>query len=252
MELVFLGTGGGRWMTITQKLYTGGFRLHDDLNLHIDPGSGAVARAKERGVNVLATDGVLVSHCHPDHYTDVEVMVEAMTKGMTKKRGVVGASLSVLEGSESLGPAVSNYHKSMLAEEVALSPGTTFKLEDIGVEALKTVHSDPTGVGFKLFTDYGVITYTGDTEYFESMPDFYNDSTVMIINVIRPKNDKLKWHLCSDDVVKILNESKPKTAVITHFGMKMLPHREKEAARIEDLTGVKTIAARDGLKLKLE
>jgi hypothetical protein len=38
LELVLLGTGGGRFATITQKRRTGGIRiLNDKVNIHLDP-----------------------------------------------------------------------------------------------------------------------------------------------------------------------------------------------------------------------
>jgi len=252
MNLVFLGTGGGRWMTITQKLHTGGFRLHGVQNIHVDPGAGAVARANQRRVNIMKTNAVLVSHCHPDHYTDAEVLIEAMTKGMTRKRGTLAANKSVILGNEELGPAVSNYHRAMTENEFVLSPGDRFKIGNDSVEALPTRHSDHQGVGFKFFTDKGIITYTGDTEYFEEMPDRYTDSSLLILNVLRPRGQGLRWHMCSDDAVKILDEVKPETAILTHFGMKMIGESRKEAARIEETTGVRTIAARDGMRFSMQ
>jgi phosphoribosyl 1,2-cyclic phosphodiesterase len=251
MELVFLGTGGGRWMTITQRLHTGGFRIHDTKNIHVDPGAGAVARAAEKKISPLKTDGVIVSHCHPDHYTDAEIFIEAMTRGMTRKGGILGASKSVIQGNGVLGPAISNYHRSKIAEEHVLTPGDTLKIGEIGVEAVQTTHSDPQGLGFKFYTNQGIVTYTGDTEYFEEMPEVYKDSALMIINVLRPKNARLRYHLCSEEVIKILNEVKPQTAIITHFGMKMFQVAKREAANIEANTGVKTIAARDGMKFRV-
>lgn len=251
MEIVFLGTGGGRWMTITQRRHTGGFRLHDRQNIHVDPGAGALVRATQKRINPLKTDCLLVSHCHPDHYTDTEVFIEAMTRGMTERAGVLGGSRSVLIGNGELGPAVSRYHLSMVKEEHTLEAGATFKIGDMGVEALPTRHSDPEGVGLKFYTDQGVITYTGDTEYFDGMAGAYRDSRVMIINVIRPGGERLKWHLCADDVIRILNDTVPERAIITHFGMKMAPVAMKEAERIERETGVKTIAARDGMRVAL-
>ena len=44
MKLTFLGSGGGRFATITQKRMTGGFRIDDidGMNIHVDPGPGAL------------------------------------------------------------------------------------------------------------------------------------------------------------------------------------------------------------------
>jgi len=84
VKLIFLGTGGGRFATITQKRRTGGFRLiSKKLNIHIDPGPGALIYSIEAGLNPQKIKTVLVSHRHPDHYSNAEILVEAMTRGMT-------------------------------------------------------------------------------------------------------------------------------------------------------------------------
>jgi len=248
MNLVFLGTGGGRWMTITQRLHTGGFRLHEDVKIHVDPGSGAALRARESRINPLDTDAVLVSHCHPDHYIDAEVFIEAMTDAMSRKAGIVGASRTVLHGNGELGPAISRYHRSMLEREHVLTAGEKMRIGGVLVEALPTRHSDPDGVGFKFYTDRGVIAYTGDTEYFDAMARVYKGSNIMILNVIRPGDERLRWHLCSEDVERILCDVHPETAILTHFGMRMHHIARREAAEIERSTGVRTIPAREGMR----
>ena len=82
MKLTFLGSGGGRFATITQKRMTGGFRIDDidGMNIHVDPGPGALVRTYQFGLSPLKLNGVFVSHSHTDHYTDAEVLIEAMTR----------------------------------------------------------------------------------------------------------------------------------------------------------------------------
>ena len=69
--------------TITQKRMTGGFRIEDidGKNIHVDPGPGALVRTYQFGLNPMKVNILMVSHSHTDHYTDAEVMLEAMTKG---------------------------------------------------------------------------------------------------------------------------------------------------------------------------
>jgi len=100
-KLVFLGTGGGRFSTIYQIRATGGLYLMDGVNMHIDPGPSAAHQMHRVKLDPAKTDAVLVSHCHPDHYTDAEVMIEGMSRGGLKKRGTLLASRSVLDGSQS-------------------------------------------------------------------------------------------------------------------------------------------------------
>jgi phosphoribosyl 1,2-cyclic phosphodiesterase len=252
MRLIFLGSGGGRWVTITQRLKTGGFRIHGSTNIHIDPGPGALVSLRENGISPLKTDAVLVTHCHPDHYNDAEVLIEAMARGMTKHSGFLGGSKSVLNGIKELGPAISDYHRSKLNGIALLEPGKTFKVGDLKVKALKTRHSDPSCVGLKFYFEEGVLTYTSDTEYFEGIEEEYADSRVIIFNIIRPRSDRIPWHLCVDDAIRITQKIKPELAIMHHFGMKMLGREEDEARRMERETGVRTVPARDDLRTRID
>jgi len=253
MEIIFLGTGGGRWMTITQLASTAGFRIHEKKNIHIDPGAGAMLRMRQKRINPVSTHALLLSHCHPDHYTDAEVIIEAMTKGMTKKRGILAGSRSAISGFGDLDAAVSKYHRSMVEEVKEMGAEKEGEGElyigEMRVEAAKAVHSDPTSIGLKFHTKEGIVGYTGDTQYFEEMPAIYKDAEYLIINTIKPANERIKWHMCSEDIVKLLGEIKPKKCIITHFGVKMHPVAEKEAKAIKEKTEVDTLAARDGMRI---
>ena len=55
-------------------------------------------------------------------------------------------------------------------------------------------------------------------------------------------------HMCTDDVVKFVNEIKPKLAVMNHFGIKMIQEDPINEARVVNKeTKVQTIAATDGM-----
>ena len=52
IEIIFLGTGGGRFAMITQQRRTGGIRvLSGDSNLHLDPGPGALIYSLQEGLD---------------------------------------------------------------------------------------------------------------------------------------------------------------------------------------------------------
>ena len=48
----------------------------------------ALVRTYQFGFDPRNLDGVFVSHAHTDHYNDAEILIEAMTRGMTKEYGV--------------------------------------------------------------------------------------------------------------------------------------------------------------------
>ena len=50
-RLTFLGTGGGRFVTLNQERSTGGIYLEDGYKVHIDPGPGAVHALKRNRID---------------------------------------------------------------------------------------------------------------------------------------------------------------------------------------------------------
>jgi len=252
LQIVFLGTGGGRFATITQRRRTGGIRiLHEKVNIHLDPGPGALIYSLEAGLDPQKINGVLISHCHPDHYNDAEVFIEAMTRGMTRKRGVLAAAHSVLSGNQQCEPSISKYHQTMPEQVVDAKPGTSFNVDGIRISAAEARHTDPDAVGFRFETpDFGDIAYTSDSEYFEGIDKSYRGVRLLILCVMRPAGSPWKGHMTTDDAVKIIEEAKPEMAVLTHFGMQMIfKGPENEARLIQQKTGIPTIAAADNMRI---
>lgn len=220
----------------------------DDLHMHLDPGPGAFIYSVWSKLSPRNLGAIMISHCHLDHYADAEVMIEAMTRGMTKKRGVLIGSRSVLYGNEICGPAISRYHQSMPKAVVISIPDKRFPIGDLEVSITKAEHADPDSVGFLIETpDVGSVGYTSDTTYFEGIGEYYHGARLLILCTLRPHGAPWKGHMSTDDAIKIIQESKPDAAVITHFGMKMImADPELEADLIQKKTRVPTIDAKDG------
>lgn len=252
-EIIFLGTGGGRFATITQKRRTAGIRiLGEDLNLHLDPGPGALVHSVEEGLEPQKINAVFVSHCHPDHYTDAEVLLEAMTRGMTKKQGVLVAAKSVLKGNSVCEPSISKYHQQKPRETIEAVPRMKFVVGNVETVVTEARHSDPDAVGFRFQThEFGDFAYTSDTEYFKTIGRNYDGVRLLILCVMRPTGNPWRGHMTTNDAIRIVEEVKPEQAVLTHLGMQMIfQGPAKEAKLIEEKTGVKTIAATDGMRIE--
>jgi len=249
-DITFLGTGGGRFATITQKRRTAGIRvISESLNLHLDPGPGALVHSINEGLDPQKLNAVFVSHCHPDHYTDAEVLIEAMTRGMTRKRGVLAAARSVLNGSAVCEASISKYHQQMPEQKIEAVPKTKFQVGDVSVLVTEARHTDPDAVGFRFETrEFGDFAYTSDTEYFEDISKYYEDARLLMLCVMRPAGKPWKGHMTTDDAIRIVEVAHPEKAVLTHLGMQMIfKGPAREAKLIEEKTGVSTVAAVDGM-----
>jgi phosphoribosyl 1,2-cyclic phosphodiesterase len=252
-ELTFLGTGGGRYATIYQTRSTGGLVLDTGgKRMHIDPGPGALTNMSRIGMDPTRTDAILISHCHPDHYSDAEVLIEGMCKGGITKRGELVGSVSVMEGFEGLGPRLTPYHFNMVERHTCTKPGDTLDVCGINVNVMSSLHSDRTAVGFKFHTSGGIVSYVCDTHFVEDIMIESKGSRVLILPVTRPTRARIKCHLCTEDAIRYADAIKPEMIIFTHMGVRMIQDGpEDEAARVERETGVRTIAAKDLMKVRI-
>jgi len=248
-RITSIGTAGGRFAMLTQARATGGFILElDKKMIYLDPGPGALVRSVQKGIKLRKLTGILVSHCHPDHYTDLEVMVEAMTLGAKKKRGALIMGENVLKGTGEYRSAISQYHLEVLKNAQTLKPGEKAGLGSLEVRATPTRHGDPKGTGFVL-EGSEKIGYTSDTEYFPGLEKHFEGCDVLIMNVLRPRNTEWPEHMSTRQAEKFLSamKRKPKLVILQGFGMKMIAASPmKEARWLGKRAGIKVLAAQDG------
>jgi phosphoribosyl 1,2-cyclic phosphodiesterase len=238
----------------TQRRKTAGIRVvHGSTQVHLDPGPGALVHSIYAGLTPMRLDGVVVSHCHPDHYTDAEVLVEAMTSGTTRRHGTLAASKSVLQGSDGIDPSVSRYHQGLPEDIETLVHGSKFSIGEIHFSAFKAIHGDSDAVSLRFGVDgVGDVGYTSDTELYEGYAEHFKGVQILIVCTIWPRNSPLLGHLCTDDAFSLIEEVKPSCAVTTHYGVKVLnADPGKEAAWLEEETGIPVIAAADGMRLEM-
>ena len=251
-RLTLLGTGGGRFTTVTQERATGGLYLEDGTSLHIDPGPGSLVMMRKARLDPMRTDGILVSHCHPDHYTDAEVLVEAMTNGNHTKRGLLAASRSVLEGNGTLGPSISNYHKSAVEEVRVVVPGDEFEVGQVTIKATPASHSDPTTVGFRIATSNGEVGYVPDTALTDEVIEANRGVRVLIVPLTRPIRARIDHHLCTEDAADLVHATQPELAVLNHLGLKILREDPNlQAEWIFKKSGVRTVVGEDLMRIRM-
>ena len=246
-RITFLGTGGGRHTTMYQVRSTGGMLIeHDGRFLHVDPGPGALTQMHRIRYDLTRTDSVIVSHCHPDHYSDAESVIEGMTRGGWTRRGSLYGSQTVLRGNGRLGPCISDYHQGIVSSVSVFEPGDVLDVDGMRVEICRADHSDPTNVGFRFHTEDGIVSYVSDTAYSDEIADQYIGSRVLLLPVTTPTGNRIKYHLCTDDALTFVERVRPELAIFIHLGVVIIRRGpDKEAESVERATGIRTIAAHD-------
>lgn len=247
-KIMFLGVAGDHIVSGRQVRASGGIHIvADDMQMHIDPGPGALVKNREYAINPRENVAILVSHSHLNHCNDVNALIAATTANGLDHNCVLVAPNSLLKGLDGQTPYLTNFHKNSVERVIPVEKGNTVGINKIEVTALPTKHGDEDGVGYKIVASKFKLVYSGDTEYFPEMADLYKGADILILNVQEPFGKQVQGHLSADDAVKILKDAKPGLAVVTHFGAKMIPLDPLLVGReIQMKSGVQVVAASDG------
>ena len=253
--ITFLGAGGARFMMISQILASGGLWLNlNGTEILIDPGPGCIVQSTKRKLKAEKLSAIILSHRHLDHSADVNIMVEAMTQGGFKRHGRLFAPADALETE----PVIFSYLKDYLDGIEVLQAGKSYSAGNISFTTpVRHIHPVET-YGMVFRTDKHTFSCITDTRYFDGLCHSYGGE-LLIINMVflepRSPTDYPSMpadHLSVPDAEHIITELKPRVAILTHFGMSVW--RAKPwliAEKLTEKTGVKVIAARDGMKFDL-
>lgn len=244
----FLGTAGARFVMIRQLRASGGIWIsYKGTNALIDPGPGSIVRCATSKPKLDPTklDGIILTHRHLDHSGDINVMIEAMTEGGFKKRGVVFCPKDAI-GEETV---ILKHTLGYLQNLEILQENKTYEIGEFEFQtSMRHIHPVET-YGLKFRMKNTSISILSDTKYFKELESFYK-TDILIISVVffgpRPGID----HLSLPDAESLIRDIKPKKAVLTHFGMTMLS--AKPHLKAQDLTkrlGIEVLAAYDGMTL---
>jgi ribonuclease BN (tRNA processing enzyme) len=243
--ITFLGTAGARFMVSRQLAASGGIWLSlNGTQILLDPGPGCIVQATRHHLDPEKLSAIIVSHRHLDHAADVNVMVEAMTNGGYNRHGLVFAPGDALQQE----PVIASYLKNYIEGTTALEAGRLYHVGGVSFTTSER-HVHPVETYGMVFQAAGhTLGYITDTRYFEGLHRSYA-AEVLIINTVltepRPPID----HLSIPDAGRLIREIRPATAILSHFGLHVWKAGPSHIA--EDLaaqTGVRVIAARDGMK----
>jgi phosphoribosyl 1,2-cyclic phosphodiesterase len=221
--------------------------------VYLDPGPGALVRCAQADppIDLSQLEGIIITHSHIDHCSDVNIVIDAMTGGGFNKGGTLFAPHSCLEGENRV---VMNYLRPFLDGIVTLEPSHAYHFGNLAFRtSIPHQHgTDTFGVTFDV--DGTKLSFLVDTRYFPELPAAYLGSDVLVIYVTfldTPPHPRI-LHLCVDDVKEIVRGAKPRKVILTHFGVSMLEAGPATIAQqLTDELGVEVVAAEDGMTVTL-
>jgi ribonuclease BN (tRNA processing enzyme) len=172
-----------------------------------------------------------------------------MTDGGFQKRGILFTPRDAMETDSIL----HSYLRKSIEGIEYLEAGKTWSIGNVSFTApVRHVHMvENYGLIFK--TKKHTIAYITDTRYFEELGSYYRGDLLMLNltfhkRTVPDRPGAPMDHLSEPDAERLIKEIKPKTTILTHFGMGVWRAKpELVAAALTEKTGSKVIAATDGL-----
>lgn len=189
----FLGTAGARFVMIKQLRSSAGIWISSsNTNILVDPGPGSIVRCalSRPKLDASKLDGIILTHRHLDHSNDINVMIEAMTEGGFKKRGVVFCPQDALIDD----PVILKYARKLPEKIEILKSKNKYRAGNFEFQSsMKHLHPvDTYGIKFKIKNT--AISLMMDTKYFKKLSDFYR-TDVLIVSVVLIEPRKDIYHL---------------------------------------------------------
>jgi len=222
--------------------------------IHVDPGPGALVRALSHvpPCNPRELSAIALSHKHLDHAADATAMIEAMTSGGFRRRGVLLAPKDALEGEPSVLPYAQRFVERIEVLEPSSGP---YHLGDVELYTSLAHHHAVQTYGMH-FRGGGLrVSYLPCGRFFDGLAADYarHEPDVLIVNVLRFHDAMNVDHLTWDDARRVVESVSPRVAIFQHFGTKMLEAEPAKLAQsLEDELGIRAIAAYDGLEVDVD
>lgn len=248
--LKFLGTAGARFVMIKQLRSSGGIWIsYKDTNLIIDPGPGSIARCAMSRPKVDPTklDGIILTHRHLDHSGDVNVMIEAMTEGGFKKRGIVYLPSDAIKDE----PVILKHLVAAIERIEVLEERKKYSIGEIKFEVPSRQSHPVETYGLRFYLNNKTVSLITDTKYFDGLEELYK-ADIVIINVVFFEEHPNIEHLSLPEVKRIIQAIEPKVAILTHFGMTILKNKPHLLAqKLSEELNKEVVAAYDGMRIDL-
>lgn len=245
MKLTVIGCSdafgtGGRLQTSFHVAHAGGEFL-------IDCGATALIGLAREGIDPNRISAIFITHLHGDHFSGlVWWLIHAIH--VTKRTepllvtGPAGIEERFVAAAEALFPGATTTPRAFELTFETYRERTPLQVGDVTVTPFEVSH--PSGAppyALRFAVEDKIVTFSGDTEWIESLVDAAHDADLFISECYAYELDA-RYHLNWRTIQAALPWFNARQVLLTHMGPEMLAN----CAKI-DLPGVQL--AEDGLKL---
>jgi len=215
MRLIVLGSGT---CVPSLKRNAPGYYLEaGETRLLVDCGSGTLLQLERAGKSYKDIDAVFITHLHPDHFSDLMPLIQALlaTPGFKRKKDLIITGPKGLRQYYDLAIA-SIIGKPEAFSVVVQEIEDSLVLEPFVITAMSTVHSDGS-VAYRFEEGGRALVYTGDAAYDEGLIDISRGADLMVIDASYPEAMKVKNHLTIRECGLVAGRAGVKRLLLSHL-----------------------------------
>ena len=249
MKLTILGSGT---CVPNKKRGSSGYLVETPKSkILLDCGAGTTWKLEKIAINYLEIDHIFFSHLHPDHTGDLVPFLFATKYSRNKIREkplFMWGGKGFIKFFDALKKAYDSWivPKHLVLDEIR---GGSESFQDFKIVSTKVPHTE-NSLAYKITSEEKSLVYSGDTDYSESLVNLAAKCDLLIIEcALANDNSKMKGHLTPNEVIKTINEAKPKKVVVTHFYPEC--DEEKVVETIRGNVDIEVIEAQDLLEIEV-
>ena len=231
--LTVLGSAGG---SPTRTNPASGYLLETaGMSFWLDAGTGTFMELA-RLVDPGSLDGVVISHIHVDHCTDLFGLYGYLGFGPS---GTIPVPVLLPPGAAdhlaAFARAGEEHVFHMVLDFVDVDAGSTVKIDDVSIRFGEAVHPVPALVT-RFDTPDGSIVYSGDTGPGSDLLELAGGADLLLCEATiagQRDEDSYPYHLTAFEAGRIAAEAGVRTLVVTHLASSVDPERALEEAGSE-------------------
>lgn len=213
----------------------------------IDCGATAVIGCNRLGIDPNSVAAIFISHLHGDHFAGlVWWLLHAQHVGKRTEPltviGPPGVKARFVAAAEALFPGSTGVTRRYQLAFREYSAGTPLTEGPVRVSVFEVSHpSGAPSYALRFETDGKVLSFTGDTEWVESLVNAGKDADLYIMECYQFEGAP-RYHMAWKTIEGHLDRIGPKRVLLTHMAAAML-------ARRDEVNDRRAILAEDGLVL---
>ena len=219
----------------------------------LDLGQGAWRRLLDQGVKPASLQGVLISHHHLDHISDLLPLLFALNYDPVMNQQACMALLGhsglsrVLEGLEGVfGDWVRPPEKNL--RHLWLEAGNKIELAGVKIRVAAASHME-TSLAYRLEYEGLSMVYLGDSEYVHDLADFALGAELLVANCAAPDSNPKPGHIGPSQAGRLAAEAEVKALLLSHLYRVVDPLKAVASAG-KQFDG-RVFAAEDGMSLNI-